>query len=128
MMGKERINNVVYGALLLTIEGLMSKVLSATYRIPLQNLTGDLGFYIYQQVYPFLGTVMILSLYVFPVSISKMTAEQNWRQEQMTYTTFYLPILAVLMVINGVFFALLYMFAPSLAVWIGDEGLVRAFR
>lgn len=127
-MSEERANNVVYGALLLTIAGLLSKVLSATYRIPLQNLTGDLGFYIYQQVYPFIGTVMILALYGFPVAISKMTAEHNQQQKQMTYTSFYVPLFAVLMVINGLLFALLYILAPSLAVWVGDEGLVGAFR
>ncbi len=45
--------DVMKGALLLTLAGLAGKVLSAGYRIPLQNLTGDVGFYIYQQVYPF---------------------------------------------------------------------------
>lgn len=127
-MHKERTNYVVYGALLLTIAGLLSKVLSATYRIPLQNLTGDLGFYIYQQVYPLIGTVMILTLYGFPVAISKMTAEHIQQQQKMTYQSFYLPLLVVLIGINGIFFILLYILAPSLAVWIGDERLLRAFR
>ncbi|MFB8736447.1 oligosaccharide flippase family protein [Bacillus sp. SL00103] len=43
------------GAVILTIAGLLSKVLSAVYRVPFQNIVGDTGFYIYQQVYPFLG-------------------------------------------------------------------------
>jgi len=38
------------GAVILTIAGLLSKVLSAVYRVPFQNIVGDTGFYIYQQV------------------------------------------------------------------------------
>src|SRR5690625_1201310 len=126
VMEKEQTNNIVRGAIMYTIAGLLSKVLSATYRIPLQNLTGDLGFYIYQQVYPLLGTVMILALYGFPVAISKLTAEQKAQHKSMT--AFYLPLLTILMIMNGAFFVLLYVLAPTISVWIGDEQLVSAFR
>src|SRR5699024_8867194 len=68
---------VVRGALLLTIAGLISKVLSATYRIPLQNLTGDIGFFTYQQIYPLIGMTMIIGLYGFPVAVSKLVAENK---------------------------------------------------
>src|SRR5690625_7914942 len=108
MMSKERTTNVVYGALLLTIAGLLSKVLSATYRIPLQNLTGDLGFYLYQQVYPFIGTVMILSLYGFPVAVSKLVAETNEERKNLTWNTFYRPLFIVLFLINGTIFCILF--------------------
>ena len=43
------------GAVLLTIAGFIVKLLSAVYRVPFQNLVGDQGFYIYQQVYPFVA-------------------------------------------------------------------------
>ena len=39
------------GALLLTVAALVVKVLSAVYRVPFQNLVGDQGLYVYQQVY-----------------------------------------------------------------------------
>lgn len=127
-MGKEETNHVVRGALILTIAGLLSKMLSATYRIPLQNLTGDLGFYIYQQVYPLLGTVMVLSLYGFPVAISKLTAEMRLENKALTFASFYGPLLTILMIINASLSAILYILAPNIASWIGDEGLIRAFR
>lgn len=127
-MEKEKVETVVRGALLLSIAGLISKVLSATYRIPLQNLTGDMGFYIYQQVYPLLGTVMILSLYGFPVAISTLTAEKRRENEAMTFRAFYFPLFIVLLFVNGVFFALLYGFSSQLANWIGDASMASAFR
>ena len=65
-------NHLFRGALILMIAGMLSKVLSALYRIPLQNLTGDFGYYIYQQMYPFIGILMMLSLYGFPAAVSKL--------------------------------------------------------
>ena len=44
--------NLMAGAGILTLAGIIAKVLSAVYRIPFQNLVGNTGFYVYQQVYP----------------------------------------------------------------------------
>lgn len=64
------------GAIILTIASFVIKVLSAFYRIPYQNIAGDVGFYIYQQIYPFYGFCLILATYGFPIIISKMVAER----------------------------------------------------
>lgn len=128
MMVKGQTNHIVRGAFILTIAGLLSKVLSATYRIPLQNLTGDFGFYIYQQVYPLLGTVMILALYGFPTAISKLTAERTLENKSLTVTSFYLPLFLILLIINGVFFVILYSLAPVIVTWMGDGELLHSFR
>ena len=120
--------HVVRGALLLTAAGLLSKVLSAIYRIPLQNLTGDLGYYTYQQVYPFIGTVMILSLYGFPVAISKLTAEAHQRGQSLTWRHFYFPLLGILFMINGALFLFVFLGAPWIAQLSGDESFTNVFR
>lgn len=65
------------GAVILTIAGLLSKVLSAVYRVPFQNIVGDTGFYIYQQVYPFLGIAIMLGTTGFPVMVSKLLSEHG---------------------------------------------------
>lgn len=119
---------VVRGALILTIAGLMSKVLSAIYRIPLQNLTGDLGFYLYQQVYPFIGTVMILALYGFPVAVSKLVAETNEERKNLTWNTFYRPLFIVLFLINGTIFCILFISAPLIAQISGDVAFTSVYR
>lgn len=127
-MGKNQHKTIVQGALLLTIAAFISKVLSATYRIPLQNLTGDLGFYIYQQVYPLIGMVMILSLYGFPVAISKLTAELKRERQQLTYRTFYMPLFFILLLINSIFFVVVFFMASHISNWIGDENLKGTFQ
>ncbi len=68
---------VMQGAFILTLASFIAKVLSALYRIPLQNLVGDEGFYVYQQVYPIYGIAMTLALSGLPQFISKYVAERK---------------------------------------------------
>lgn len=121
-------DKLVRGALLLTLAGLVSKVLSAGYRIPLQNLTGDLGFYVYQQVYPLLGMMLILSLYGLPSAISKMTADLDAQGKYLSIRSFYFPVFTIIFVINGLFFILLYVSAPYITNHIGDRNLTSAYQ
>ena len=74
--------NILKGTLILTFAALLIKILSAFYRIPFQNIVGDIGFYIYQQVYPFYGIAIALSTYGFPVVISKLYTEEMAKEEQ----------------------------------------------
>ncbi|WP_067729688.1 putative polysaccharide biosynthesis protein [Oceanobacillus damuensis] len=127
MNGNEN-NRLVKGALLLTLAGLISKILSAGYRIPLQNLTGDIGFYIYQQVYPILGIALILSLYGFPAAISKMTVELKAAGRSLSFGSFYLPVFLILAAINGAVFLFLVLNAEAIAGWVGDELLGRTYQ
>jgi O-antigen/teichoic acid export membrane protein len=117
-------NKFVKGALILTLAGLISKVLSAGYRIPLQNLTGDFGFYIYQQVYPILGITLVLALYGFPTAISKLTAEKK----DISIKCFIVPILTILFGICGTLALFLFINAESIANFVGDVRLTSAYK
>ncbi|EMF0075537.1 oligosaccharide flippase family protein [Enterococcus hirae] len=76
-MDHKEMRRVMHGAFILTIASFIAKVLSALYRIPLQNLVGDEGFYVYQQVYPIYGIAMTLALSGLPQFISKYVAERK---------------------------------------------------
>ncbi len=71
------------GASILTISAIIVKLLAAVYRIPFQNLVGDKGFFIYQQVYPFIGIFIVWTSYGFAVAVSKLLAgsTSRWRGE-----------------------------------------------
>lgn len=127
-MGGNKTDKLVKGAFLLTLAGFISKILSAGYRIPLQNLTGDAGFYIYQQIYPVLGMVMILTLYGFPSAISKLAAEMRKAGKELSVRNFYLPIFVILLVLGSGLFVFLYWSAPNLSHWIGDGKLENAYK
>ena len=117
------------GALLLTIAALMVKALSAIYRVPFQNLVGDQGFYIYQQVYPFIAFFIVWTTGGFSVAISKMLAdaESSLQRNEMKYfisrTVFqYLTVISIL------FFCVLFFGAEFLANQMGDQQLAELLR
>ena len=108
--------NYMKGALLLTVAALLVKILSAIYRVPYQNLVGDQGFYVYQQVYPFISFFVVWTSSGFAVAISKMLADIEGRggtyEEKRSVSRiifYYLTALAI------IFFCLLFFGAQPLA-------------
>ncbi|WP_010169547.1 putative polysaccharide biosynthesis protein [Bacillus coahuilensis] len=115
--------NYLKGALILTVAALVTKVLSAIYRVPFQNIVGDTGFYIYQQVYPFYGVLIALSTYGFPVIFSRMIAERiedgdQYGVSQVLKTGFWL-----LLGMGLLGFSFLFSFAPFISKGMGDPHL-----
>jgi O-antigen/teichoic acid export membrane protein len=113
------------GASILTISAIIVKLLGAVYRVPFQNLVGDKGFYIYQQVYPFIGIFIVWTSYGFSVAVSKLLAEsksygQSRAKMRIAFT--YLLLLSIS------FFILLTAFAPFFARSMGDPRLVTLLR
>jgi|SRR5690625_578140 len=127
MTGKET-NKLVKGALFLTLAGIIGKILSAGYRIPLQNLTGDLGFYMYQQIYPLLGMILILSLYGFPSAISKMVVELRAERKGPSFQSFYLPIFLILFVMASLVSVVIFLNAERIAIFTGDARLTKTYK
>ena len=64
------------GAFLLGMASFLSRLLGTLYKIPYENMTGPLGFYIYNQVYPLYSMLLTLSTAGFPTAVSKMVAER----------------------------------------------------
>lgn len=113
------------GALLLTIAAILAKIISAVYRIPFQNMVGDQGFYVFQQVYPFASVFVVLTSGGFAVAISKILIDEQRveKRQQMKKAIFsYLLLLGLL------FFGTIFFGAPSLARWMGDEQLMPLLR
>lgn len=78
-MQNKQMQHLMKGAVVLSIASFVAKILSAVYRIPFQNMVGNTGFYVYQQVYPIYGIGMTFALSGFPVYISKIVAEETPR-------------------------------------------------
>ncbi|WP_225228893.1 polysaccharide biosynthesis protein [Bacillus sp. PS06] len=116
------------GAFILTIAGLFMKVLSAFYRIPYQNIAGDIGFYIYQQVYPIGGIALALSTYGFPVVISKLIAEKDELQDDAGMNKILYTSLYMLSIIGILLFSFLYIGADWIAGIMGDLELVLLIK
>lgn len=76
-MRNKELKHMMQGAAILTFASFIAKLLSAVYRVPFQNLVGDEGFYVYQQVYPIYGIAMTLALSGLPIFLSKLVAEEK---------------------------------------------------
>ncbi|WP_226677540.1 polysaccharide biosynthesis protein [Rossellomorea aquimaris] len=123
-MGKKYSSNrFLKGAMVLTIAALVTKILSAVYRVPFQNIVGDIGFYIYQQVYPFYGIAIALSTYGFPVIISKMVAEKLEDDDEEGAKNVAVTSFLFLCIVGVVWFLLVYFGSGVIARWMGDPKL-----
>ncbi|MCU7558388.1 polysaccharide biosynthesis protein [Macrococcus capreoli] len=101
MVNKSPVFNSV---IVLTITMLVVKILSAIYRVPYQNILGDTGLYAYQQVYPIIAIVSVLSLNAIPSVISQSHYSNEFLQK--LYRNITLISIAILVCIivfsNGV--------------------------
>ena len=116
------------GAFILAIAALVTKVLSAVYRIPFQNIVGDVGFYIYQQVYPFYGIAMVLATTGFPVVLSKLYAEQRVKNDHEKIRRLFFIAFIILQLFGLICFLILYLGADYIALWMNDEKLSILLR
>lgn len=124
-MEKGRYGSFWQGAVLLSVAALIAKVLSAVYRVPYQNIAGDIGFYVYQQIYPIYGIAFMLSMYGFPVIISKLISEQNhsfgsFQQKERIINVALYTLSAFFLV----FSLCLFSGAAMIATVMGDNGLI----
>lgn len=129
VMGNEwNMKTYMKGAAMLTIAAIIVKLLSAVYRVPFQNLVGDEGFYIYQQVYPFIGIITTWTSFGFAVALSKILSDYKAlgkdfavpRVKQIAF--YYIGFISIL------FFMLLFMGAEFLAETMGDVNLAQLLK
>ncbi|MEH7383962.1 polysaccharide biosynthesis protein [Bacillus sp. JJ1521] len=125
---EERSKRIWEGAFVLTLAGLITKILSAGYRIPYQNIAGDIGFYIYQQAYPIYGIVLVFSTYGFPVIISKLLAEKLEQHDEASVMKILYITLITLLGMGIVIFSFLYWGAEIVAGWMGDIELSKLIK
>ncbi|SFM31102.1 putative polysaccharide biosynthesis protein [Salibacterium qingdaonense] len=116
------------GAMFVTAAAFTGKVLSALYRVPYQNMAGDQGLYVYQQVYPLLGTAMITAMYGFPVALSGMIMEQGADQNPKEAEVTARAAFVLLFLLHGLLFTSLAFTSPFIASWMGDPQLAGILR
>ena len=113
------------GTVILTIAAIVIKILSAVYRLPYQNLAGDVGFYVYQQVYPFYALAVTMGGFGFPVVISKMMSEARVKNGHKGIQTVFSTATGLLTVLGVFLFLIVFIGAPSIAWVMEDPLLIR---
>ncbi|MCI1695328.1 MAG: polysaccharide biosynthesis protein [Aneurinibacillus aneurinilyticus] len=127
-MSKNQGASFLKGAAILGAGALLSKLLGVVYRIPYQNITGDLGYYVYTQVYPLYSALLILATAGFPIAISKFVAEKLAVGDIYGARKIFRVSAGVLTLTGFLFFILLWFGAPLLAGFMRDDKLVMPIR
>lgn len=126
---REGSRKLIKGAAILGAAALVSKLLGAIYRIPYQNIAGDLGLYVYNQVYPVYTILLYLSTSGFPKAISKTVSEKLVIGDHEGAKRVFRISASILFLTGFFFFILLYFLAPYIAVIMaGDEKLTMPIR
>lgn len=128
MSGQETTKTLLKGTAILATAALVSKVLGVIYRIPYQNITGNVGLYVYQQVYPLYSILLILATAGFPLAISKLVAERLALGDERGAKRIFRISVYTLLGTGIFFFVSLYGLAPWIALWMGDERLTLPIR
>ena len=105
------------GTLILTITAFFVKLLSLLYKVPYQNISGDEGLYVFQQVYPLIGIYTTLNGIVLPTIISELLLTHRYSEDIKRY------IKNSLWLFSLISFAVLFIGSDFLAYAMGDMQL-----
>ncbi len=110
-----RKNPIVKGTLLLTITGLISRIIGFLYRIFLSNLIGAKGMGIFQLIFPVLSFCIALSCGGIQIAVSRFVAES--KSKSQCYLVFISSIIMSLF-LSGITCACLFYFAEPVSAYI----------
>ncbi|WP_134684725.1 putative polysaccharide biosynthesis protein [Brevibacillus migulae] len=116
------------GAIILAVAGILSKAIGMFYRIPLQEIVGNNGLGLYQEVYPLYLTFLILATAGIPVALSRMIAEALAEGKQGEINQILARSMALMGTIGLFLFAILYLSSPLIAWMMGNPHLVEPIR
>lgn len=74
-------NNIIKGAIILTIAGIITRILGFVYRIYMSNIIGAEGMGLYQLIIPIYGLGWSIACSGFTTTLSKLTAEEKAKGE-----------------------------------------------
>jgi PST family polysaccharide transporter len=118
----------VYGALLLALAAIISKLLGSVYTIVLQNVIGDHGMGLFQMAYPVYATLLAVATAGFPVAISKLVSERIAFGDEYGVRQIFRVATVMLGTLGIVACAVLYFWADSWASIAGDPDAAWAIR
>ncbi len=118
----------IIGAAILSISGIICKVLGAVYRIPLSNILGTEGMGCYQMAYPVYSMLIMASSAGIPVAVSKLVAERLAESDEAgAYDVFRVANISLIF-IGAVCSLLLFVFSDMIAELMGLPGAALSMK
>lgn len=124
-MGK----SFVKGAAILTLAGVLGKMMGALYRIPFNRIAGEEAASLYGLVYPIYSILLALSTAGIPLAVSKLIAEQEKRGDSAASRRIFFVALSVLVAIGVTAAAVLYTASDWIALnWLHEPRAALSLR
>lgn len=117
---KEESRSILGGVTVLTISGLICKVVAVLYRIPLAWLIGEDGLGTFQLVYPTYNLLLTVSSAGLPVAVSRMVSFCLAKDDPRNAHRVFRTALSILTTLGFLGTLLMIVFSPQLAQRVGD--------
>lgn len=111
----------VKGTFILTIAGLLSKIIGSVFRIPLQNIAGDEVLGIFSLVYPVYMVALTLSVAGIPLAISKLIAEANAKNKTSAIKDIFITASILALLFGMLSFTFIFSFSSPIANLLGGK-------
>ena len=111
---------IMYGAAILSVAGIVIKILGAVFRIPLGNLIGDEGMGYYNAVYPVYTMLVVIGATGIPVAVSRIVAEYHADNDPLGATRVLRVTLGLMSVVGACFFVGIFFGAESITARLTD--------
>ncbi|WP_394218224.1 polysaccharide biosynthesis C-terminal domain-containing protein [Halobacillus trueperi] len=114
-------NTFIKSTFILTLATLLSKMLGSLFRIPLQNIAGDVVLGIFTLVYPVYMVTLILSVAGIPIAISKLISEARVTGQDEEIRKIYKTASILGLLFGFVSFSVIAAFSSPISELLGGE-------
>lgn len=120
-------NSFLFGAIILVVCNLISKIIGAVYRIPLLNILGSEGLGLYQMIFPIFALLLVISSSGTNVAISKFVSRENARYNKYNVKKYLFAGFIISFSISTFFTLLLFLITPLLSKYQGNSSLAICY-
>lgn len=118
----------IKGALVVSVGGVVAKILGAFYRIPLTNILGGEGMGVYQMVYPLYCLLLTVSATGIPSGLARIVSQAEAEGNAVRSGAILKKSLVLFAAIGALGSAAMYLLAPFMSAAQGELGAVAAYR
>lgn len=122
MAKSEKRQNFLQGAALLSISVIIVKIIGAVYKIPLQNILGDVGFSYYNTAYRIYNVLLTISITGLPIATSRMISQAYSLGKYNQVRQIFKAAKAIFLIIGLVSTVIMALFCTFLAKMLRDPG------
>ena len=115
------------GAIILTIFGIVGKIIVAIYRVPLTRIVGVEGLGVYQMIFPLYSLLLTISSSAFPNAISKMLSEAYAKNKYDKVKVVLKTAFKILFICSFICFAFIVLFSKIIAKLQGNFAIWKCY-